>query len=264
MATIKNAKRIVVKVGTSTLTYENGQTNLRIMSKLAQVLSDLKNSGKEIILVTSGAIAVGAGKLGLSERPRDTKGRQAAAAVGQLSLMSMYDRLFSEYGQTVAQLLLNSSDVKDPERKQNLINTFEQLLAFGIVPIINENDSVAIEELFFGDNDSLSATVAVLVKADALVILTDMDGLFNADPRVDSQAKLIPLVTQIDDSLKALAGSNGTPNGTGGMVTKLTAAEIATAAGIDCVIINGRDPADIYKLTDGHQFGTFFTAQKRG
>ena len=262
MAILNNANRIVIKVGTSTLTYQNGKTNIRRMAKLTSVISDLKNSGKEIILVTSGAISVGSGKLGLKKRPEDTKGRQAAASVGQCELMFMYDKFFSEYGHIIGQLLLTRSDVDDPERKAHLINTFEQLLAFGAIPIVNENDSVSVDEILFGDNDSLSATVAVLVNADALIILTDIDGLYDHDPRVDGDAKLIPVVEEINDNIRKLAGGAGSSRGTGGMVTKLIAAEIAVNAGIDTIIMNGSNPTDLYKAIDGHQIGTFFKARR--
>ena len=260
MPVLKHAKRMVVKVGTSTLTYETGKTNIRRMAKLVSVLSDLLNSGMEIVLVTSGAIGVGVGKLGLHERPEDTPGRQAAATVGQCELMFMYDKLFGEYGHTVGQLLVTRGDIESECRKQNLINTFEKLFAFGAIPIVNENDSVAVEEIVFGDNDSLSAIVACLVKADALVILSDIDGLYESDPRTDADARLIPVVEEIDDRIRALAGGSGTRRGTGGMITKLHAAEIATQAGIDTVVRNGSAPQDLYKLLEGRQIGTFFKA----
>lgn len=262
MATLLNANRIVVKVGTSTLTYGTGKTNIRRMAKLVSVLSDLQNSGKEIILVSSGAIGVGVGKIGLEESPEDTKGRQAVAAIGQTELMFMYDKLFSEYGHVVGQILLTRGDVDDPVRKQNLVNTLSQLLEYGAIPIVNENDSVGVEEIVFGDNDSLSAIVAKLAQADALIILTDTDGLFDADPRNNPEAKLIPVVKDITDDVKVLAGGRGTSRGTGGMVTKLMAAEIAVNAGIDTVIMNGEYPTDLYKLLDGRQIGTFFVKKE--
>ncbi len=262
MSTIKDAKRLVVKIGTSTLTYETGKTNIRRMAKLASVLSDLQNAGKEIILVSSGAIGVGVGRLGLKERPVTTKGRQALAAVGQCELMFLYDKLFSEYGHTVAQLLLTKDDVDDPIRRENLTNTFDQLLEYGVIPVVNENDSVAVEEIVFGDNDSLSAFVACLVNADALVMLTDIDGLYEKDPRVDPEARLIPVVHKIDDTIRALAGGRGSTRGTGGMITKIYAAELANGAGIPAVIMNGSDPTDLYKLVDGRQVGTIFVAEE--
>ena len=258
MAVLKDVKRIVVKVGTSTLTYDTGKTNIRRMHKLVSVLSDIVNSGIEVALVTSGAIGVGVGKLGLKERPSDISGRQAAATVGQCELMFMYDKLFGEYGHTVGQLLITKSDVENDERRQNLINTFNRLFDFGAIPVINENDSVAVEEIVYGDNDSLSAIVAKLIGADALIILTDIDGLYDANPTENEDAKLIPLVTEINDELFAIAGGHGSRFGTGGMVTKLHAAQIAMEAGIDTIVMNGENPTEIYKALDGKQIGTFF------
>lgn len=257
----KDIKRIVVKVGTSTLTYDTGKINLRRMSKLAQVLSDLKNAGIEIALVTSGAIGVGVGKLGLKERPHDTPGRQAAATVGQCELMFLYDKFFGEYGNITGQLLVTKDDFEDEERHRNLHNSFIKLFEYGAIPIINENDSVAVDEIVFGDNDSLSAHVAKIVDADTLIILTDIDGLFSANPREDENAVLIHCVDEIDDGILALAGGSGTSRGTGGMITKLHAAQIATEAGIDTVVMNGSDPEEIYKLIDGRQIGTLFKAK---
>lgn len=262
MVNRKEAKRIVVKVGTSTLTYDTGKINIRRMSKLAQVLSDLKNGGKEVVLVTSGAIGVGVGKLGLKERPKDTPGRQAAATVGQCELMFLYDKFFSEYGNIIGQLLVTRSDFENDERHTNLHNSFMKLFEYGAIPVVNENDSVAVEEIVFGDNDSLSAHVAKIVDADLLVILTDIDGLFSANPREDENAVLIHNVDKIDDEILALAGGSGTSRGTGGMITKLHAAQIATEAGIDTVVMNGSDPEELYKLLDGRQTGTLFRAQR--
>lgn len=262
MINANKIKRIVFKVGTSSLTYDTGKINLRRLSALARVLSDLKNSGKEIVLVTSGAIGVGVGKLGLPEKPKDTQGRQAAATVGQCELMFLYDKFFGEFGNTVGQLLVTRDDFDDEERRGNLHNAFMKLFEYGAIPIVNENDSVAVEEIVFGDNDSLSAHVAKLIESDALVILTDMDGLFSANPREDENATLISSVDKITDEILALAGGSGTARGTGGMVTKLHAAQIATEAGIDTVVMNGSDPEDIYKLLDGRQTGTHFKAQR--
>ncbi len=258
MAILKDVKRIVVKVGTSTLTYSTGKTNIRRMHKLVSVLSDIVNSGIEVALVTSGAIGVGVGKLGLKEKPADTAGKQAAATIGQCELMFMYDKLFGEYGHTVGQLLITKSDVENDERRQNLINTFNKLFDFGAIPVINENDSVAVEEIVYGDNDSLSAIVAKLINADALIILTDIDGLYDANPNENEDAKLIPVVTVIDEDLYSIAGGRGSTLGTGGMVTKLHAAEIAMGAGINTIVMNGENPTDIYKALDGKQVGTFF------
>lgn len=261
---LRDARRIVVKVGTSTLTHESGKLNFRQIERIVRVLSDLKNADREIILVTSGAIGVGVGKLGLPRRPSDVGGRQAAAAVGQCELMFTYDKLFSEYGQIVSQVLLTRDDIDDKERCHNVVNTFARLLDMGAVPIVNENDTVAVDELIginFGDNDSLSAIVAKLMKADALVILTDIDGLYTADPHKHPDAKRIPRVEHIDDSVKALAGGVGSSRGTGGMITKISAAEIATGAGIPTVIIAGETPQLLYDLFEGKEVGTIFCAQ---
>ena len=261
MKGIKDAQRIVVKVGTSTLTYDTGKVNLRRMDKLAQVISDLRNSGIEVALVTSAAIAVGVGKLGLPARPKDIPSRQAVATVGQCELMFMYDKLFSEYGNTIGQLLITRSDFESDERRANLSNSFEKLFECGAIPVINENDSIAVEEIVFGDNDTLSAMVAKLVNADALIILSDIDGLYSGNPREDENAYLIPVVEEISDELMAIAGTKGSTRGTGGMVTKLHAAQIAMDAGIDTVVMNGAQPEDIYRLLDGRQIGTYFKAK---
>ena len=258
---IKEVKRIVVKVGTSSLTYQTGKLNIRRIRKLGEVLSDLLNSGVQVALVSSGAIGVGASKLGLQKRPTDTPGRQAAATVGQCELMFMYDKVFSEFGHTVGQLLITRSDVENAERRENLINCFEKLFEYGAIPIINENDSVAVEEIVYGDNDNLSAQVARLVGADTLVILSDIDGFFSANPAEDENAVLIPLVEKIDDALLHMAGPSVSHLGTGGMATKLGAAKLATEAGIDTVIMNGSNPEDIYRLLDGRQVGTHFKRQ---
>lgn len=262
MAVLKDVKRLVVKVGTSTLTYDTGKTNIRRMHKLVSVLSDIVNSGIEVALVTSGAIGVGVGKLGLKERPSDISGRQAAATVGQCELMFMYDKLFGEYGHTVGQLLITKSDVDSEERRKNLVNTFEKLFDYGAVPIVNENDSVAVDEIVYGDNDSLSAIVAKLVNADVLIILTDIDGLYDDNPNENEDAKLISQVDEITDELIAVAGGHGSRFSTGGMVTKLHAAQIAMDAGIDTIVMNGATPESIYKALDGKQIGTFFTGKK--
>lgn len=258
MSAIEKAKRIVIKVGTSSLTYETGKINIRRMVKLCSVLADLHNSGKQVVLVTSGAIGVGVGKLGLKERPKDIPGRQAAATVGQCELMFMYDKFFGENGVKTGQLLITKSDIENDKRRENLENTFEKLFEYEAVPVINENDAVATEEIVYGDNDSLSAIVAKLIKADALIILTDIDGLFDENPNENPDARLIPIVKTIDEDIKALCGGAGSSRGTGGMITKIHAAEIATKAGIPTVIMNGTAPQDIYKLIDGHSVGTLF------
>ena len=260
MKDFQNIKKLVVKVGTSTLTYETGKTNIRRMMKLCSVLSDLHNSGIDVVLVTSGAIGVGVGKLGLSEKPSDIPGRQAAATVGQCELMFMYDKFFSEYGQKIGQLLVTKSDFENDIRRENLSNTFSKLFEYGAIPVVNENDSVATEEIVYGDNDSLSAIVATLINADGLVILSDIDGLFDSNPMENEDARLIPVVDKIDESIFALCGGAGTNRGTGGMVTKVHAAQIAGEKGIPTVVMNGTAPQDIYKLIDGRQVGTLFRA----
>ncbi|MBQ6600135.1 MAG: glutamate 5-kinase [Clostridia bacterium] len=262
MQEIKNAKRLVVKVGTSTLTHETGKINIRRMVKLCSVLADLHNSGREVILVTSGAIGVGVGKLGLKERPKDIPGRQAAATVGQCELMFMYDKYFGENGVKTGQLLITKSDIENDKRRVNLENTFLKLFEYEAVPIVNENDSVATEEIVYGDNDSLSAIVAKLVHADVLIILSDIDGLFDENPNENPDARLIPVVKEINDDILALCGGAGTERGTGGMVTKIHAAKIAGDEGIPTVIMNGTAPQDIYKLIDGHSVGTVFLASR--
>ncbi|MCI6646801.1 MAG: glutamate 5-kinase [Oscillospiraceae bacterium] len=259
---LDTARTIVCKVGTSTLTHETGRTNLRCMEELVTVLSDLMNQGRQVVLVTSGAIGVGVGKLGLSQRPKDTAGKQAAATVGQCELMFMYDKMFSQYGHKVGQLLITKEDVDDPKRRQNLVQTFEKLFDFGAIPIINENDAVAVDEIVYGDNDSLSAVVATLIHADALVILTETDGLYTANPMKDPDARRIARVEEITDEIRSFASGDGTALGTGGMVTKLHAAEIATAAGVDTYVICGKDPRDIYRLMDGADIGTHFIARR--
>ncbi len=262
LAVLKDLKRLVVKVGTSTLVYDNGKTNIRRMHKLISVLSDIENSGIKVTLVSSGAIGVGTGKLGLPERPKDTPGRQAASTVGQCELMYMYDKMFSEYGHKIGQLLFTKSDVDSPERRKNLINTFDKLFSYGAIPVVNENDAIGVEEIVYGDNDCLSAIVAKLIGADALIILTDTDGLYNGNPTVDEDAEIIPTVTEITDELIGFAGGHGSKFGTGGMVTKLHAAQIAMSAGIDMIVMNGSAPEDIYKALDGKQIGTFFVGKK--
>lgn len=255
-------KRIVVKVGTSTLTHATGKTNIARVAKLASVLSDLKNEGNEVILVSSGAIAIGAGKLGFSAKPKTAKGLQASAAVGQCELMFLYDKLFSEYGVVVSQLLFTSDVLKNEEERAHLIDTFNQLLDFGALPIVNENDSVSVEELVTGDNDCLSATVATLVDADILIMLTDTDGLYDSNPAENENAKLITKVEKIDETIYSVAGSAG-KKGTGGFVTKIKAAEIATKAGIPVIIMNGEKPTSIYKALEEKNVGTYFEASKR-
>lgn len=250
--------RIVVKVGTSTLTHKTGNLNIRHMEELCKVLSDLKNAGDEIILVSSGAIGMGIGKLSLREKPADMPTKQAAAAVGQCELMYTYDKYFSEYGHTIAQILLTGSDLQNEQRSVNFRNTMNRLLEMGALPIINENDTVATEEIAVGDNDTLAAIVAVETDAERLILLSDIDGLYTADPHRDSNAKLIPEVTEITDEIEALAGDAGSALGTGGMRTKLDAARFCTENGADTVIANGSDPKILYDIADGKKVGTIF------
>ena len=254
--------RIVVKVGTSTLAHPSGLINIRRVEELCKVMSDLKNAGHDIILVTSGAIGMGTGKLQLSERPRDVAAKQAAAAVGQCELMYTYDKLFAEYNHTVAQLLMTGSDFENEERHINFKNTMDKLLEFKALPIINENDTVATDEIKVGDNDTLSAMVAVNVNADLLILLSDIDGLFTADPHNNPDAKLISVVSGIGDDILALGGDVGSGLGTGGMRTKLHAAEICTENNCDMIIANGKDPNVLYDIVEGKAVGTRFI--KRG
>ncbi len=262
---VARARRVVVKVGTSTLTYENGKLNIRAIEALCKVLTDLQNAGREIVLVSSGAIGVGMGKLGLKQRPKETREKQAVAAVGQCELMFIYDKLFGEYNRTVAQVLLTKDVMDNPHSKHNVLNTIETLLGMDILPVVNENDTVAIDELVgnnFGDNDTLSAIVATLVNADLLVLLTDIDGLYEADPRQHPDAKKIPVVHKVDDQLMALAGGSGSNRGTGGMVTKLHAAVITMEAGIPTAILHGGQPERLYDLLEGRCVGTLLKKKK--
>lgn len=257
--------RIVVKVGTSTLTNEIGKSDLRAFDKLACVLSDIQNKGYEVILVSSGAIAVGANKLKLKSKPKSMRMKQAAAAVGQCSIMYLYDKFFNAYDKTTAQILLNAEDIEQEEKKENLTNTFNTLLELGIIPIVNENDSVSYteiesEERLFGDNDMLSAVVAVLCKANKLVILSDINGLYDNDPRLYPDAKIIHTVDKIDEFTFNIAGGAGSRRGTGGMKTKLHAARLATANGTDTVITNGKSLEALYDIIENKQIGTLFKA----
>ena len=254
--------RIVVKVGTSTLAHTTGRLNIRRVEGLCRVLSDLKNEGHEIVLVSSGAIGMGVGKLSLKERPQDIPGKQAAAAVGQCELMYTYDKLFSEYSHTVAQILLTGSDIDHADRRQNIQNTLFRLLELGVLPVINENDSVTTEEIVIGDNDSLSAVVAVTVQADLLILLSDIDGLYTADPHGPLGGELIARVEELTEEILALGGGKGSVLGTGGMATKLHAAQVATQAGIDMVIANGARPENLYDIVAGEPVGTRFVGRR--
>ncbi len=261
MAKADGKKRIVVKVGTSTLTHSTGKTNIARMAKLVSVLSDLKNAGNEIVLVSSGAVGIGACKLGLSNKPETTKGLQASAAVGQCELMFLYDKLFSEYGVVVSQLLFTAETFESIEQRHHLLDTFNQLLSYDALPIVNENDSVYVEELLNGDNDCLSANVAKLIDADLLIMLTDIDGLYSADPSIDKNARLISRVDEIDDDIIAIAGS-AKAKGTGGFATKVKAAKLATDAGIPVIVMNGERPTAVYKAIEGESVGTYFSARR--
>ena len=254
--------RVVVKVGTSTLAYSTGHLNIRLMESLCKVISDIKNAGYEVILVSSGAVGMGMGKLSLGERPKDLALKQAAAAVGQCELMYTYDKLFAEYNHTVAQLLLTADDINDCDRKQNFVNTILKLLELGVIPVINENDTVAVNELVIGDNDTLGAIVAKNIDADLLILLSDIDGLFTADPHKDPSATLISTIEKITPEVEALAGGSGSNVGTGGMVTKLSAAKIVTDAGCDMVIANGKDPVVLYDIIENKNVGTRFIGAK--
>lgn len=256
-------KRIVVKVGTSTLTHSNTRkTNIARMAKLVSVLADLHNMGHEVVLVSSGAIAIGVGKLGLNQKPQTDKELQATAAIGQGELMFLYDKLFSEYSVVVSQLLFTTDALKQQESRGHLIDTFNQLLEYGSIPVVNENDSVSIEELRNGDNDCLSAIVSELIEADMLIMLTDTDGLYDSNPSTNPDAELISCVEEITPEIEQIAGGASTL-GTGGFATKITAAKIATSAGIPVVIINGEKPTSIYKILDGESVGTLFLAKEK-
>ena len=254
--------RIVIKIGTSTLAHPTGHLNIRRVEQLCKVMSDIKNAGNEVILVSSGAIGMGVGKLGLLERPTDIPTKQAAAAVGQCELMYTYDKLFSEYHHTVAQLLITGADTRNAHRHQNFTNTLNRLLQLGALPIINENDTVATEEIVIGDNDTLAAIVAQSVHADLLILLSDIDGLYTADPHTHPDAVLLHKVTKIDDSVRELAGVSSTKQGTGGMVTKLRCGEICLSCGCSMVIANGNNPDNLYAILDGKQIGTTFTREE--
>ena len=250
--------RIVIKIGTSTLAHATGHLNIRLVEQLCKTISDIKNAGHQVILVSSGAIGMGVGKLGLLERPKDIPTKQAAAAVGQCELMYTYDKLFGEYNHTVAQLLITGEDIRSQQRHENFSNTLNRLLELGALPIINENDTVSTDEIVIGDNDTLAAYVAESVKAELLILLSDIDGLYTADPHKDPNATLIPVIDSLTDEIYALAGASSSKQGTGGMVTKLRAAAISTESGCDMVIANGNTPESLYDILDGKAVGTRF------
>lgn len=254
--------RIVIKIGTSTLTHSNGSMNIRHIERLCRVISDLKNAGHQIIMVSSGAIGMGIGRLSLREKPKDMPTKQAAAAVGQCELMYTYDKHFSEYNHTVGQILLTGSDLGNEQRSRNFKNTVERLLEMGALPIINENDTIATDEIAVGDNDTLAAIVTAETGSDLLILLSDIDGLFTKDPHKYDDAELIKEVKEITDEVRALAGGSGSSLGTGGMLTKIHAAEICTSHGADMIIASGADPDLLYDITDGKQVGTRFYGRK--
>ena len=254
--------RIVIKIGTSTLAHPTGHLNIRRVEQLCKIMSDIKNAGHELILVSSGAIGMGVGKLGLLERPKDIPSKQAAAAVGQCELMYTYDKLFSEYHHTVAQLLITGDDTTNDTRRLNFTNTLNRLLELGALPVINENDTVATDEIVIGDNDTLAAIVARSVHADMLILLSDIDGLYTADPHTHPEAALLHHVARVDDHIREIAGISSSAQGTGGMVTKLHAAEICLGCGCKMVIANGNNPGNLYDILEGKAVGTTFSEER--
>lgn len=257
---LSTKKRVVIKIGTSSLSFSGGRINFHRIEKLAQVLSLLRKNGLQVLLVTSGAIGVGAARIGMTERPRELARKQALAAIGQAELIKIYQKFFEEHNQLVAQVLLTKDVVTIPERNRNARRTLSKLMDMELIPIINENDTIATNEIEFGDNDTLSAIVACLVEADLLIILSDIDGLYSADPRMDPSAKIIHSVNEITPELEKLASGAGSSFSTGGMVTKISAAKICQQAGVDCVIASGSDPAVIFEILDGKKVGTHFIA----
>lgn len=256
--------RIVVKIGTSTLTHATGRINIRRIEKLCKVLSDMKNAGHELVLVSSGAIGLGVGKLNMKQKPEDMPTKQAAAAIGQCELMYLYDKKFLEYNHIVAQILITGQDFDNETSKENFQNTMNRLLELNVMPIVNENDSIVTDEISVGDNDTLAAIVAKTAEADMLILLSDIDGLYTADPRDNPDAEIIDVVFSITRDIWELAGEKGTELGTGGMITKLKAAEIAMEAGIDMIITNGMNPDNLYRILDGEKVGTKFRGRKQG
>ena len=254
--------RIVIKIGTSTLAHPTGHLNIRRVEQLCKIMSDIKNAGHELILVSSGAIGMGVGKLGLRERPKDIPSKQAAAAVGQCELMYTYDKLFSEYHHTVAQLLITGDDTTNDTRRLNFTNTLNRLLELGALPVINENDTVATDEIVIGDNDTLAAIVARSVHADMLILLSDIDGLYTADPHTHPEAALLHHVAGVDDHIREIAAISSSTQGTGGMVTKLHAADICLGCGCKMVIANGNNPGNLYDILEGKTVGTTFSEER--
>lgn len=258
MMCLDHKNRIVIKIGSSTLTHDTGNLNIRKTEELIKTISDIKNAGYQVIIVTSGAVALGVGKLSLDRRPTELSKKQACAAIGQCELMHIYDTMFAEYNHTVAQLLLTRDIVEDDLRLERVVNTMESLLEMGVIPIINENDTVSTEELEFGDNDTLSAITAKIFCAGKLIILSDIDGLYEKNPKTHPEAKLISVVEKIDDHIKMIAEGAGSNRGTGGMITKIHAAEICVSSGTTMHIINGNSAKNLYRLMDGVQVGTTF------
>lgn len=258
----------MVKVGTSTITHNNGALNLENLEHLCRMLVNQKHKGREMILVTSGAIAVGLHRLRLRERPESLREKQAIAAIGQVDLMSIYSRFLAEYDQNCAQILMTRGDVDDPLTLENITNTFEALLELDVLPIVNENDTVSTTEVMFngtfGDNDRLSAIVAKIVKADTLILLSDIEGLYDCDPHLNEDARFISEVEQVDEEIMLTAGGQGSWRGTGGMVSKLNAAKAATGAGIDMIIAHGKNPDDVNRILEGEELGTWFKAAQPG
>jgi glutamate 5-kinase len=267
---LQNSKRIVIKVGTSTLTYDTGKVNFSRIEKLARVISDLANQGKELVLVTSGAIGVGADRLKLKEKPKTIPEKQAAAAVGQCELMHIYSKIFSEYGYVVGQILLTRDVIGDETCRKNVINTFQTLIGNKVVPIVNENDSVSVVEIKvgesynFSENDTLAAIVAKIIEADLLIILSDVDGFYDCDPRSNSNAKKFDVIEEITPEIEKCAGGVGSNRGTGGAVTRLRAAKTATSSGVNMVLANGKDPDTIKDIINGENLGTLFLSLKGG
>jgi glutamate 5-kinase len=259
---LKNKKRIVIKIGSSSLTHPGGQLNLLRIEKLARVITDLNNSGKDVLLVSSGAIATGAGKMGFDKKPTDKIKKQALASIGQAELIKIYDKFFEEYNKTVAQILLTKDGLENPVRRMNARNTLEELLSMGIIPVINENDTVSTDEIEFGDNDRLSAIVSTLIEADLLIILSDIDGMFTGDPASNSDARLISRVVDFDEDLERYVYSRDSDFGTGGMSSKVAAARLCVSHNVDMVITNGSDPMNIFEVLEGKEVGTFFVSPK--
>ncbi len=262
MSILDKCSRIVVKIGSNTLTHATGNLDLRRMELLVRILSDFKNRGHEVVLVSSGAVAAGISRLNLGRRPESTEEKQALAAIGQAALMQVYEQFFATYGHTVGQMLMTKDIIDNDIRRTNAKNTFRELLKLGCVPIVNENDPISVEELKFGGNDTLSAYVALVCGADILINMSDIDGLYDCDPRKNPSAKLIDRVDIIDDTVISYAGGAGTDRGTGGMITKIKAAQLVTDAGIPMLIVNGKNPEVLYAISDGKHVGTYFAARR--